>query len=185
MLPQNKPDRIRILFDDHRLVANAGLILPTTLALHLGLPQLLRKHLDLGGAPGRANTGRRYAVSVTSQLASPRPSTGGKWPDSFLTVTRKPSAKRSPVTTTAPVVGRLAKKKKASSRHDDWSWFDICTRCQRAYTRDPNRHRAPAGVSAASRCNCTRTSGRRPGYSSRIDTYMALQLVVSPDDFAG
>ena len=22
MLPQNKPDRIRILFDDHRLVAN-------------------------------------------------------------------------------------------------------------------------------------------------------------------
>ena len=28
MLPQNKPDRIRILFDDHRLVANAGLLLP-------------------------------------------------------------------------------------------------------------------------------------------------------------
>ena len=27
MLPQNKPDRIRILFDDHRLVANAGLLL--------------------------------------------------------------------------------------------------------------------------------------------------------------
>ena len=40
MLPQNKPDRIRILFDDHRLVANAGLILPATLALRLGLPQL-------------------------------------------------------------------------------------------------------------------------------------------------
>ena len=36
MLPQNKPDRIRILFDDHRLVANAGLILPATLALRLG-----------------------------------------------------------------------------------------------------------------------------------------------------
>ena len=28
MLPQNKPDRIRILFDDHRLVANAGLNRP-------------------------------------------------------------------------------------------------------------------------------------------------------------
>ena len=28
MLPQNKPDRIRILFDDHRLVANAGLCWP-------------------------------------------------------------------------------------------------------------------------------------------------------------
>ena len=31
MLPQNKPDRIRILFDDHRLVANAGLLVPATL----------------------------------------------------------------------------------------------------------------------------------------------------------
>ena len=26
MLPQNNPDRIRIVFDDHRLVANAGLL---------------------------------------------------------------------------------------------------------------------------------------------------------------
>ena len=34
MLPQNKPDRIGILFDDHRLVANAGLLLPATLARH-------------------------------------------------------------------------------------------------------------------------------------------------------
>ena len=44
MLPRNHPDRIQIAFDDHRLVANAGLILPATLALRLGLPQLLRKH---------------------------------------------------------------------------------------------------------------------------------------------
>ena len=51
MLPRNHPDRIQIAFDDHRLVANPGLILPATLALRLGLPQLLRKHLDLGGAP--------------------------------------------------------------------------------------------------------------------------------------
>ena len=54
MLPQNKPDRIRILFDDHRLVANAGLLLPATLARHLGLRELVDHHLDLGGAPGRA-----------------------------------------------------------------------------------------------------------------------------------
>ena len=40
MLPRHQPDRIRIAFDDHRLVNNAGLILPATLALHLGLPQL-------------------------------------------------------------------------------------------------------------------------------------------------
>ena len=42
MLPRNHPDRIQIAFDDHRLVANAGLILPATLALRLGLPELLR-----------------------------------------------------------------------------------------------------------------------------------------------
>ena len=57
------------LFDDHRLVANAGLILPATLALRLGLPQLLRKHLDLGGAPGRANTGDKMMTLVASALA--------------------------------------------------------------------------------------------------------------------
>ena len=48
MLPRNHPDRIQIAFDDHRPVANAGLILPATLALRLGLPQLLRKHPDPG-----------------------------------------------------------------------------------------------------------------------------------------
>ena len=39
MLPRNQPDGIHIAFDDHRLVNNAGLILPATLALHLGLSQ--------------------------------------------------------------------------------------------------------------------------------------------------
>ena len=42
MLPRNHPDRIQIAFDDHRLVANAGLLLPVTLAHHLGLSQLCR-----------------------------------------------------------------------------------------------------------------------------------------------
>ena len=41
MLPRNHPDRIRIVFDDHRLVANAGLLLPATLAGHLGLRELV------------------------------------------------------------------------------------------------------------------------------------------------
>ena len=60
---------IQIAFDDHGLVANAGLILPATLALRLGLPQLLRKRLDLGGAPGRANTGDKMMTLVASALA--------------------------------------------------------------------------------------------------------------------
>ena len=69
MLPQNKPDRIRILFDDHRLVANAGLLLAATLARHLALRELLDHHLDLGGAPGRANTGDKMLTLVASALA--------------------------------------------------------------------------------------------------------------------
>ena len=40
MLPPGRPDRIHVAFDDHRLVANAGLLLPTTLAHHLGLAEL-------------------------------------------------------------------------------------------------------------------------------------------------
>ena len=69
MLPQNNPDRIRIVFDDHRLVANAGLLLPATLAQRLGLRELVDHHLDLGGAPGRANTGDKMLTLVASALA--------------------------------------------------------------------------------------------------------------------
>ena len=57
MLPLDHPDRIQITFDDRRLVANAGLLLPVTLAQHLGLRELVDHHLDLGNAPGRANPG--------------------------------------------------------------------------------------------------------------------------------
>ena len=69
MLPRNHPDRIQIACDDHRLVANAGLVLPSTLALHLGLPQLVDQHLDLGRAPGGANTGDKIMTLVASALA--------------------------------------------------------------------------------------------------------------------
>ena len=62
MLPRNHPDRIQITFDDRRLVANAGLLLPATLARHLGLPELVRQRLDLGDAPGRANVRLRWVA---------------------------------------------------------------------------------------------------------------------------
>ena len=69
MLPRNHLDRIQIAFDDHRLVDNAGLLLPATLALHLGLSQLVQQRLDLGDAPGRANTGDKIMTLVASALA--------------------------------------------------------------------------------------------------------------------
>ena len=55
MLPRNHLDRIQITFDDHRLVA-----------LHLGLPQLVDRHLDLGDAPDRANPGDKMITLVAS-----------------------------------------------------------------------------------------------------------------------
>ena len=73
MLTRNHPDRIRIVFDDHRLVSNAGLhhllILPSTLARRLGLSQLVDRHLDLGPAPGRANPGDKIMTLVAFVLA--------------------------------------------------------------------------------------------------------------------
>ena len=69
MLPLESSDRIRVAFDDHRLVAHAGLILPATLALRLGLPQLVWMPLDLDDAPGRANPGDRLMTLVASALA--------------------------------------------------------------------------------------------------------------------
>ena len=69
MLPRNDLDRIQIAFDDHRLVANAGLILPVTLAHHLGLGELVDNHVDLGDALGRANPGDKLLTLVASALA--------------------------------------------------------------------------------------------------------------------
>ena len=69
MLPRNHLDRIQIAFDDHRLVANADLLLQATLARHLALPELVQQRLNLGDAPGRANTGDKVMTLVASALA--------------------------------------------------------------------------------------------------------------------
>ena len=69
MLTPERFDRIHVAFDDHRLVANAGLILPITLAHHLGLGELVDSHVDLGDAPGRANAGDKMLTLMASALA--------------------------------------------------------------------------------------------------------------------
>ena len=74
-------DRLRTGFDDERLVAHAGLLLPATLAAHLGLRKLVDEHLDLGSAPGRAHAG------ASSSLWSCR-----RWPEATASMTRTPSA---------------------------------------------------------------------------------------------
>ena len=62
-------DAMAVTFDDERLVADAGLILPATLAQHLGLRELFDDHVDLGDAPGHANVGHKAMTLVHSALA--------------------------------------------------------------------------------------------------------------------
>ena len=68
MLPLEQPDRNDVAFDDHRLVANAGMLLPATLVLRLGLGEAVERYLNLGNAPGRANTGDKLLVILNSML---------------------------------------------------------------------------------------------------------------------
>ena len=62
-------DRVDVIFDDEHLVANAGLMLPATLAQHLGLRELFDEHVDLGDAAGAANVGHKAMTLVHSALA--------------------------------------------------------------------------------------------------------------------
>jgi hypothetical protein len=62
-------DRREVTFDDDHLVANAGLMLPATLAQHLGLLDLFDEHVDLGEAKGRANVGHKAMTLIHSALA--------------------------------------------------------------------------------------------------------------------
>jgi Transposase DDE domain group 1 len=62
-------DAIEVTFDDERLIADAGLIQPATLAQHLGLRDLFDTHVDLGDAAGRANVGHKAMTVIHSALA--------------------------------------------------------------------------------------------------------------------
>ena len=74
MLPRNHPDRIRIVFDDHRLVANAGLLLPATLA---------RSRVPGSGVRGRGSGERETTASSLAgkQQAREKEDNGGQGKD--------------------------------------------------------------------------------------------------------
>jgi hypothetical protein len=65
-------DRLDVTFDDEHLVANAGLMLPATLAKHLGLRELFDEHVDLGDVAGRANVGHKAMTLVHSAVSDRR-----------------------------------------------------------------------------------------------------------------
>ena len=50
---------VAVEFDDERLVANAGLLLTSTLIERLGLERLVERTVDLGARPGAARPGRK------------------------------------------------------------------------------------------------------------------------------
>ncbi|MEO6294531.1 MAG: IS1380 family transposase [Candidatus Limnocylindria bacterium] len=62
-------DRQQTLFDDPRLIADAGLLLAATLAQRLGLRELLDARVDLGAAAGRAHVGDKSLTLIMSAMA--------------------------------------------------------------------------------------------------------------------
>jgi hypothetical protein len=62
-------DRIEVTFDDETLVADAGLIVPATLMLRLGLEALVNQTVRLVGRVGGALPGRKVLTLVAAILA--------------------------------------------------------------------------------------------------------------------
>jgi hypothetical protein len=62
-------DQLDICFDDTHAVANAGLLLPATLAERLGIQQAADALIDLGERPGAAHPGRKLLTLVQAMLA--------------------------------------------------------------------------------------------------------------------
>jgi len=59
-------DATRVVFDDERVVANAGVMLPSVLAGRLGLEALIDQRVDLGDRPGAANAGRKVMTLISA-----------------------------------------------------------------------------------------------------------------------
>ncbi len=62
-------ERVEVTFDDPSLVADAGLIVPATLMIRLGLETLVNKMVRLSGRVGGALPGRKVLTLVASILA--------------------------------------------------------------------------------------------------------------------
>jgi hypothetical protein len=62
-------DQLDTCFDDTHAVANAGLLLPATLAQRLGIEQAADALIDLGDRPGAAHPGRKLLTLIHSMLA--------------------------------------------------------------------------------------------------------------------
>ena len=68
-------DRLRVEFDDERAVANAGLLLPATVAARLGIERLVDETVDLGDRPGAVRPGRKVLTLCHAMQLGPTRST--------------------------------------------------------------------------------------------------------------
>ncbi len=59
-------DAARVVFDDERAVANAGVVLPAVLAGRLGIEAVVDRMIDLGDRAGAANPGRKVMTLVSA-----------------------------------------------------------------------------------------------------------------------
>jgi hypothetical protein len=62
-------DQVHVAFDDQRMVANARLLLPATLADRLGIERAAEELIDLGQQPASARPGRKVLTVVHGLLA--------------------------------------------------------------------------------------------------------------------
>jgi hypothetical protein len=69
MPSSQSPNRLVVAFDDDHAVANAGLLLPATLAQRLGIEAVVDQLVDLGGRPGHHRPGRKVLTLLHALLA--------------------------------------------------------------------------------------------------------------------
>jgi hypothetical protein len=61
-------DRSGVVFDDERVVVNAGIVLAVTLGRRLGIEALVDRAVRLGGRPGAARPGRKVLSLIHAML---------------------------------------------------------------------------------------------------------------------
>ncbi|HEY3187269.1 MAG TPA: IS1380 family transposase [Solirubrobacteraceae bacterium] len=61
-------DRVGVEFDDRRAVADAGIVLPATLAARLGIAALVDRFVRLGQRVGAANAGSKVMTLISAML---------------------------------------------------------------------------------------------------------------------
>ena len=69
MPSSHSPDRLVVAFDDTHAIANAGLLLPATLAQRLGIEAVVDQLVDLGRRPGHHRPGRKALTLIHAIIA--------------------------------------------------------------------------------------------------------------------